>query len=680
MVKLWIYRNRLYLTAWLCCLLAGTAHANLLEEVVVTAERSPQPLANVTSNIALVSQKELRLIGATHINETLSRIAGAWISRGNGQEMLTALRSPVLTGAGACGAFLMAQDNIPLRASGFCNVNELFDANSEQAATIEVIKGPASVLYGSNAMNGVINVLMPAVTAVHRLSVEVGPHQYYRGMVSLGNSAWRLDANGTSDGGYKDNSGYGQQKLTLRNQTGSQSWKATTTFSATNLNQDTAGYITGHDAYKSSALRRYNPNPEAYRDTQSARLYSRLERHVSGEPLIVITPYLRYARMNFLQHYLPGKPIEYNGQKSIGFQSSVHWPTWIWGIDGDLTQGFVRETQPHPTEGSAFLIATIPQGEHYNYVVNAMNLATFAQGKYGIGDSAELTVGARAEYVRYNYNNRMIAGRTKADGTPCAFGGCRFNRPADRSDTFFNVSPKLGLLYFMSRNAELYINISRGFRAPQTSELYRLQNDQSVSNIDSVNLDSFEVGARGGTDTYSFDVAVYVMRKHNFIFQNTDRSNVDNGVTSHRGIELSVSRQLTGALTARLSWSYAVHKYVNTPALSTSNIDGNDMDTAPRNMGWASLEFHPNNRITAELEWVHMGRYFEDPQNLHVYPGHDLFNLHTRFQLSTALAATVRITNLTNAKYAERADYAFGTDRYFVGEPRSVYVSLIAQL
>jgi hypothetical protein len=34
------------------------------------------------------------------------------------------------------------------------------------------------------------------------------------------------------------------------------------------------------------------------------------------------------------------------------------------------------------------------------------------------------------------------------------------------------------------------------------------------------------------------------------------------------------------------------------------------------------------------------------------------------------------VTNLTDADYAERADFGFGSYRYFVGEPRAVYVSV----
>ena len=80
------------------------------------------------------------------------------IQRGSGQESLTALRSPVLTGAGACGAVLVLEDGIPIRPVGTCNVNDLFEVNVEQAAAVEVLRGPGSVLYGSSAVHGIINV------------------------------------------------------------------------------------------------------------------------------------------------------------------------------------------------------------------------------------------------------------------------------------------------------------------------------------------------------------------------------------------------------------------------------------------------------------------------------------------------------------------------------------------
>ena len=109
---------------------------NLLEEVVVTANRTGEPWLRADQSITVIDQTSIGTVGATHVNELAAQSAGTWISRGNGQEHLTAIRSPVLTGAGGCGAFLMLQDNIPLRASGFCNVNELFESASELASTV----------------------------------------------------------------------------------------------------------------------------------------------------------------------------------------------------------------------------------------------------------------------------------------------------------------------------------------------------------------------------------------------------------------------------------------------------------------------------------------------------------------------------------------------------------------
>ena len=58
-----------------------------------------------------------------------------------------------------------------------------------------------------------------------------------------------------------------------------------------------------------------------------------------------------------------------------------------------------------------------------------------------------LGAGARVEYVGYDYDNRMIAGNTDENGVPCGATGCLYSRPADRTDAFFNVAPKLGLAF-----------------------------------------------------------------------------------------------------------------------------------------------------------------------------------------------------------------------------------------
>jgi len=649
-----------------------------LEVVIVSASRIGQPVSELSSNVGRIDDETLELLGHTHINEAMQRVSGAWISRGNGQEHLTALRSPVLTGAGGCGAFLMAQDGIPLRASGFCNVNELFDANSEQAGAIEVIKGPASALYGSNAMHGLINILTPDVEDEDRVSVgaEIGPHDYYRSRLTANYGSFRLDINGTTDGGYKHDSGYDQQKATMKYQGELGGVDVTANLGISNLNQETAGFIVGTDSYKDKDAALQNPNPEAFRDSNTVRGNIRLQKSLDNGSQIVITPYFRDTDMTFIQHFLPGQAIETNGHTSLGIQSAWYLDGLIVGLDAESTSGFLTEFQPNPTSGSAFLVNTIPSGAHYDYDVDATTLALFAQYQLEVSDSMLFTFGGRYESVSYDYDNKLLDGRTKDDGTNCGFGGCRFSRPADREDTFRNFSPKISFSQHLSASTQWYLQLSRGFRAPQATELYRLQNTQLVSNIDSEELDSLEIGIRGTHERLGYDLSVYQMKKDNFIFRDSSRTNVDNGKTEHQGVEIALNFAWTDSLRSEVNWSYAIHQYANNPPLSTTPIDGNDIDTAPRNFGSANILWQYSEGGQVELEWTHLGKYFEDPENLNPYEGHDLLNLRWGADLSESWRLSARIINLTDKVYAERADFAFGSDRYFVGESRSIYLSI----
>lgn len=659
---------------------------SLLETIIVTATRKEQRLASIPGNGDVVSKDELALIGHTHINEALARVAGVWISRGNGQEHLTALRSPVLTGPGACGAFLIAQDGVALRASGFCNVNELFEANTEQAARIEVVKGPGSALYGSNALHGQINVISQPFLAESHTSIELeaGPHDYLRLKFSVGGANLRMDANGTHDGGFKDESGFDQQKMTLRYQYESPHIDSITTFAWTNLNQETAGFVTGHLAYRNGALRRDNPNPEAFRDSTSARLQSRIAfRRASGNEL-VITPYLRYTDMRFLQHFLPGQSLEENQHRSVGIQSFYSWGDRIevmLGLDAEYTRGELKELQAKPTISPvAFLVETIPPGTHYDYAVSAKTIAPFLQINIPVTDRLTLVPGIRFDHMQYDYDNKALTGRSKDDGTPCGFGGCRFNRPADRKDRFNDVSPKLGLTYRANAAGQVYGLISRGFRAPQATELYRLQNDQSVSRIDSVQLDSIELGMRGQWGQLGYDISVFLMHKDNFIFRDSNRINVDSGQTEHHGIEFGLQYQFSEKWSLTGNGTIARHRFANHQVVNGIDIEGKDIDTAPRVILSTQLHWQISERADMELEWNHLDEYYTDAENLHTYEGHDLINLRTRLKLGENWRLTAKVTNLFNQEYAERADFGFGSERYFVGEPVSLYLVLAARL
>ena len=150
--------------------------AEIAEEIIVEA-RKLDSISDWKEDVSstTLNSEEITIVEAQHPKQIFNRVPGVWISRGSGQEHLTSIRSPVLTGPGACGSFLILEDSIPVRPSGFCNVNGLFETLTESASSLEVIRGPASARYGSNAMHGVINVVSRPLSDINSFSSNIGP-------------------------------------------------------------------------------------------------------------------------------------------------------------------------------------------------------------------------------------------------------------------------------------------------------------------------------------------------------------------------------------------------------------------------------------------------------------------------------------------------------------------------
>jgi iron complex outermembrane receptor protein len=665
-----------------------------LEPITVTATGRATPLADLAGNATRIDDDEIRLVGATHVSELLFRAPGAWIVRGSGQEHLTALRSPVLTGAGACGAFLYLEDGVPIRPAGFCNVNELMEINTEQAAAIEVVKGPGTALYGSNALHGTINAISPRADAIsNHLAVEKGSWDYYRGRFGGVFAAGEQDFYGWGhvehDGGYRDDSGYDQAKANL-------AWErhgdgdgvdVRSLFSATRLRQDTAGFIFGKNAYKSSDTRKSNPVAGAFRDVDSFRLISDIALPLAPDFEVQLRPFLRNSYMEFTQHFLPGTPEEENGQNSGGLQMVLRHgdgesSLLIGGLDFEYMDGFLEEVQDEPIEdGSDFLKETRPAGKHYDYDVTSWLIAPYAHWEKALNNRFRISAGLRFEYLRYDYDNRMLDGNTRDDGTECGFGGCLFNRPADRDDDFHEWAPRLGFVHRPGDSWEWYGFAARGFRFPQATELYRLQRQQEVADLDPEQLDSLEIGLRGTGGPFYWDLSTFYMEKENFIFRDADGINVSDGETRHVGLEYLFDWRVAPTLSLALSGTLARHTYRFERAAGGGETiaKGDDVDTAPRRLTSLRLnwDFSPSGQ--AEIEWVSMGSYYMNAANTVKYSGHDLVNLRLRQSVTDSWQAAVRLTNLLDTTYAERADFAFGNYRYLPGRERAVFVEIAYQ-
>ena len=84
-----------------------------------------------------------------------------------------------------------------------------------------------------------------------------------------------------------------------------------------------------------------------------------------------------------------------------------------------------------------------------------------------------------------------------------------------------------------------------------------------------------------------------------------------------------------------------------------------------------------NQKLDVELEVQRVSRYFLNPENTSEYSGHTLANVRADYQIDDKWDVALRVLNLADSRYAERADFTTFTDeRYFPGEPRSAFAEV----
>ena len=658
--------------------ITGNQDSIAINEIVVTTSRQQTALKDNAGNIAIISTSELPSL---YPSDLLNRAPGVLVHRGNGQEHLTSIRSPVLTGGAGAGSFLFMEDGIAFRAAGFANVNALMDAMSFDTERVEVIRGPGSALYGSNAVHGLVNFITREADD-NRQSIEAtyGSYGRYalRGAMTLSGNDRQTRVAASLNGeenAYRQEAGFAQQKLRIQH-----SWETTraryrANISGMSLNQETAGYIEGTDSYKNRDAAKLNTDADdAFRDAWSMRASLRIDYPTSNGSALSLTPYLRTNSMRFGQHFLPGDPVEENEHTSIGLLSAYATPVLsgllTLGVDTEFTRGELSEFQRKPT------IFGYEPGLHYDYEVEALVIAPYAHHVMDLTDQTKVTMGLRAELTRYDYDNKT------ADGN---FGsGGKFYRPSDRTDDYADISPKLGVTHGLSDDVSLFANFARGNRAPQTTDAYRLRVGQTVGEVKSESLNSAEVGIRVNKGDIRYSVAAYAMEKRNFYFRDSSNNNVTNGKTKHMGIEIDGAWTFSPTWTLSGAASIAEHEYdfAHTPnnnsRLENVITSGNQIDSAPKTIANIALTWQPRSETIAKIELEHSGEYYADAGNLHQYDGHDLFHFIWQEDLNDSSNLSIRIYNISDEKYAKRADFngANGRDRYFPGEPRHFSVTL----
>ena len=321
--------------------------------------------------------------------------------------------------------------------------------------------------------------------------------------------------------------------------------------------------------------------------------------------------------MNFIQHYLPGKPIEKNSQTSSGINFLLDIDTFSnhklnFGINLEFAKIDLEEFQPEElTTSSPFNNAVRPQGFHYDFAVNTNLVAMFLSHEFLTKDDFKIFSNFRLERLKYDYDNLMLDGRTKDDGTECTWlgnNGCYYSRPTDTEISYSDNSFRFGFSKLVESN-EFFFQLSGGFRPPQINELFRLQKSQILADLNSEKIDSLEFGVMSKGKNFTNKFVFYSSNKSNYIYKDDDASTISDGKSKHQGIEVSGLVKINSDLNINYAWSFARHLY-DYSFSEIGVVKGNYIDTAPKIYGSLFLNITTVKNLTLQIEEEYMGKYF----------------------------------------------------------------------
>jgi iron complex outermembrane receptor protein len=651
------------------------------EELVVTASREAVRRAETPATVGVIARESIRATRPSHPSEIMNRVAGVWINVTGGEGHMAAIRQPKTTNP----VYLYLEDGVPTRSTGFFNHNALYEVNIPQAERIEVVKGPATALYGSDAIGGTVNVstrapLDDGLTG----SVEGGAHGFGRVLASYGAVAGRngvrADINITRTDGWRDGTAYDRESATLRwdRQMGTSS-RVRTVAAFSRIDQSTAGSsaISREDYLANPTV---NYTPISFRRIEAFRLSSAFER-LGESTLVSVTPFLRWNAMDILPNWsLTYDPTVYEtGHASVG--ALVKWRRdfaplrvrLIAGADIDHSPGgrLERTIQPARTEG---IFTSFSDGAAvYDYDVTFQGVSPYLQAEFSPLSNVRVTAGLRFDHLRYDYDNALGELQTG-----------RHRRPSSTDVSYDHWSPKLGVTYAPQPAVNVFAAWSHGFRAPSESQLFRQGQALNTSGLRPVKADNIEAGIRGViAGRFNYDVSAYRMEKTDDILTltnadgSTETSNA--GRTLHRGLEIALGTALPAGLRLDVAYALSQHTYQEWQPRAELDFAGNEMEDAPREIGNIVLGWTPTGMPgpTIAFEWARIGRYWMDAQNTTRYPGHDLLNVRASMLVTRAITLYARLHNVTDKRYAESAAYTVARGEEFApGMPRTLHAGV----
>lgn len=658
----------------------------LLEPVVITGSYVPNPTFDLPYSIDTVDRAQIAdgQLGV-NLSEALNRVPGLVVqNRQNyAQDLQISSRGYGARSAFGVRGIKLLSDGIP--ASTPDGQGQAATLNLDVADRIEVLRGPASAIYGSNA-GGVIQMFSRDGAGPPKVGAETTfgsdgfnkHHVYSEG--GDDKAGFLVDASRMDTDGYRDHSSARRDqtfaKVHVRPDEDS---RLALIFSTLEQNgtEDPLGQT--WEAYKHDP-RSVSERAEQY-DTRKSIHHQQLGMNYErafGDATLQFNLYAGKRRVIQYLSIPKGAPANDRGGGVVDFDREFHGGTLRWiqpiaAAPGNLTvtvgADYDRSTDDRRGYQN-FSGATLGvKGElRRKEKDTATSLDPYIQAHWEL-DRWTVDAGLRHSTMKMEVDDHYLA-----------------NGDASGSKKYQRATPTLSVMYAFTPHLHGYISAGKAFETPTQAEMAYAPGAVEGFNfgLDPATSTQYELGLKARPDERTrVNAAIFEIRTKDEIVvaaSESGRTSYRNaGKTLRRGFELSVQRQFNAQWQANLAYTLLDATYDEAFSQGTTSIDkGNHLPGVPQASLFGELIWKPRDGISMGLEGQYRSKvYVEDSNDQHVAPSYAVFNWRTRFEQHYGpwtFHQLLRLDNLLDRQYVGSVIVGDSNGRYYEAAPgRSWY-------
>lgn len=604
------------------------AQAKAREEV----ERTPGAAALVRSDAYEAS-------AATTTKDMLDYVPGVFTQPKFGEDSRLSIRGSGLSRTFHLRGVKLLVDGIPVNTAD--GAGDFQEIDPLSLSHMQVFKGANALRHGAAMLGGVVSFETPTGRDFDTdllLRGEGGSFGFRRGQLASGKAVgnWDYYVSGTwlAQDGFRDHSRGDSRRV--NGSVGYRSGEAVETrthFSLNDVYQQIPGELTRNQALTDPAQADpFKAANDWRRDVESVRLANRTTIEMEDGSV----SFGLYGLRKHLEHPI----FQYLDNVHLDWGGFVHGEKRFdrGGREGVLAYGV--NLGGGTTDARRFVNVVGERGAPtYEATENLFNAEAFAEYQYRLTPDFALIAGAQVAYA-----DRRVE---------VAFGGSSGGRD------YAAFSPRVGLLYDIRPDWQLFGNVSRSFEPPPLSELSSSFIPVDPSDIEAQKAWTIELGTRGGTDRFRWNASVYhawVEDELQFIDLGGGMSRVENvDCTIHQGAEIGLGvAVMQGVLPGaddRL-WLNAAYTWSRFLFDGDAQWGDNRIPGAPAHYLRAELLYEHSSGFFAgpNVEWVPEAYYVDNANTLETKP-YALIGFRAGMTMQSGLKFFVEGRNLTDEKY-----------------------------